>query len=79
MLFITISLLVALFYKLCHSFMHIAVADCKKRWKSLRDRYIRVKKELKNSQRSGSAGSMKSVDILTNLMSFLDVHLVTRQ
>jgi len=52
-------------------FVILAVPECKKRWKGLRDRYVRNKKELKLSQKSG-AGAVASGKIDNEIMKKLD-------
>ena len=51
-------------------------ADCQRRWRNLRDGYVRYKKSLKCS---GSAGNKRHKDPIYGSMSFLDGFLKHRR
>lgn len=55
----------------------LSVKDTKEKWRTMRDRFMRIKKSLKG--KSGDAGGNKTVPAFYTLMSFLEPHVKHRE
>lgn len=53
--------------------------DCRKKWKYLRDRYIKEKRKEKDAMRSGAGASWKSRWKFVTILGFLEPHIKERQ
>ncbi|CAL8292879.1 unnamed protein product [Arctogadus glacialis] len=52
--------------------------DCKKRWRDLRDRYVRERREVSETTASGSAASNRRPWCHAGLMAFIDPFVASR-
>ncbi|CAL8406141.1 unnamed protein product [Arctogadus glacialis] len=52
--------------------------DCKKRWRDLRDRYVRERRDASGTTASGSAGSNRRPWCHAGLMAFIDPFVASR-
>ena len=59
--------------------MFLSVDVCRRRWKSLRDRYMRYKKNEKEGKKSGSAAGRVDTWIFARVLSFLDPFVTPRE
>jgi hypothetical protein len=59
--------------------MFLSVDVCRRRWKSLRDRYLRHKKSEKAGKKSGSAAGTATKWKFAGVLSFLDPFVTPRE
>ena len=59
--------------------MFLSVDVCRRRWKSLRDRYMRYKKNEKEGKKSGSAAGRVDTWRFARVLSFLDPFVTPRE
>jgi hypothetical protein len=59
--------------------MFLSVDVCRRRWKSLRDRYMRYKRNEKEGKKSGSAAGRVDTWRFARVLSFLDPFVTPRE
>ena len=57
--------------------MDLSVPECLKRWRSLRDKFVRLRRKMSSS--SGDAGGEKKVPKLVVFLSWLSPHIKHRE